>query len=74
MALGRSIGLMTDGSSQTSMGSPLLLGSIWTLLPALAAGALMIAWTWFEDRMLMAGLPGYLGYTRQVRHRLGPGT
>ena len=61
------------GAILQSIGSPLLLGSIWALLPAVAAGALMIARTWFEDRMLMAELPGYVGYARQVRRRLVPG-
>jgi protein-S-isoprenylcysteine O-methyltransferase Ste14 len=61
------------GAILQSVGSPLLLGSIWALLPAVTAGALMIARTWFEDRMLMAELPGYVGYARQVRHRLVPG-
>ena len=61
------------GAILQSIGSPLLLGSIWALLPAVAAGALMIARTWFEDRMLMTELPGYAEHAREVRHRLIPG-
>jgi protein-S-isoprenylcysteine O-methyltransferase Ste14 len=62
-----------SGAILQSIGSPLLLGSAWALIPAVAAAALMAARTWFEDRMLMAGLPGYAEYARQVRHRLVPG-
>jgi protein-S-isoprenylcysteine O-methyltransferase Ste14 len=61
------------GAILQSIGSPLLLGSAWALLPAVAAAALMAARTRFEDRMLMAGLAGYAEYARQVRHRLVPG-
>ncbi len=61
------------GAILQSIGSPFLLGSVWAVLPAVAAVVLMAARTWFEDRMLMADLPGYPGYARQVRHRLVPG-
>lgn len=61
------------GAILQSIGTPFLLGSLWALLPAVAAGALMAARTSFEDRMLMAGLPGYESYARDVRHRLVPG-
>jgi protein-S-isoprenylcysteine O-methyltransferase Ste14 len=61
------------GAILQSIGSPFLLGSIWTLLPAVTAGTLMTARTWFEDRMLITDLPGYAEYARQVRHRLVPG-
>jgi protein-S-isoprenylcysteine O-methyltransferase Ste14 len=33
----------------------------------------MTARTWFEDRMLRAGLPRYQEYASDVRHRLVPG-
>jgi protein-S-isoprenylcysteine O-methyltransferase Ste14 len=61
------------GAILQSIGSPLLLGSVWALIAAVAAGVLMTARTWFEDRMLMAELPGYEEYARHVRHRLLPG-
>ncbi len=61
------------GAILQSIGSPLLLGSAWALLPALAAAALMAARTRFEDRMLLAELPGYTEYARHVRRRLAPG-
>lgn len=61
------------GAILQSIGSPFLLGSVWALLPAVAAGALMAARTWFEDRMLLTDLPGYDEYAREVPHRLVPG-
>jgi len=61
------------GAILQSIGSPLLLGAAWALLPALAAVTLMAARTRFEDRMLMVELPGYPEYARDVRHRLAPG-
>jgi protein-S-isoprenylcysteine O-methyltransferase Ste14 len=56
-----------------SMGTPLLLGSLWALVPGLMAAALMVIRTSFEDRMLQAELPGYQEYTHLVHHRLLPG-
>ena len=61
------------GTILQSIGAPLLLGSLWALLPASVAIACMTARTWFEDRMLRAGLPGYPEYASEVRHRLVPG-
>jgi protein-S-isoprenylcysteine O-methyltransferase Ste14 len=62
-----------SGAILQSIGSPFLLGSLWALLPATAAAALMTVRTWFEDRMLHSELPGYPEYARHVRHRLVPG-
>jgi protein-S-isoprenylcysteine O-methyltransferase Ste14 len=56
-----------------SLGMAILLGSLWALLPALAAGALMVTRTAFEDRMLQKELPGYKEYTSEVKFRLLPG-
>ena len=61
------------GAILQSIGTPFPLGSVWALLPAMAAGAFMAARTSFEDRMLMADLPGYGEYACDVRHRLLPG-
>jgi protein-S-isoprenylcysteine O-methyltransferase Ste14 len=61
------------GTILQSIGAPLLLGSLWALVPASVAIACMTARTWFEDRMLRAGLPGYPEYASEVRHRLVPG-
>jgi protein-S-isoprenylcysteine O-methyltransferase Ste14 len=55
------------------LGTPMLLGSLWALIPGLVAVALMVIRTILEDRMLQAGLPGYPEYAQQVRYRLVPG-
>ncbi len=56
-----------------SLGTPLLLGSWWALVPGLAATAFMVIRTAFEDRMLQAELPGYRDFVQEVRYRLVPG-
>jgi protein-S-isoprenylcysteine O-methyltransferase Ste14 len=56
-----------------SLGTPLLLGSLWALIPGLIAAILMVIRTALEDRFLQAELPGYRQYTQQVHFRLLPG-
>lgn len=56
-----------------SLGTPLLLGSLWALVPGLVAVLLIVVRTAFEDRFLQAELPGYPEYVQQVRYRLVPG-
>jgi protein-S-isoprenylcysteine O-methyltransferase Ste14 len=56
-----------------SLGTPVLLGSLWALIPGITAAALMIIRTSFEDRTLQAELPGYRDYVQEVRYRLVPG-
>lgn len=56
-----------------SLGTPLLFGSWWALIPGITAVALMAVRTSWEDRMLQAELPGYPDYAREVRYRLVPG-
>jgi protein-S-isoprenylcysteine O-methyltransferase Ste14 len=52
---------------------PLVLGSVWALVPAGIRAALIVARTVLEDRMLQQELSGYQEYTREVRFRLIPG-
>ena len=52
---------------------PLLLGSLWALIPGILSGIMMTLRTAFEDRMLRAELPGYEAYAGRVRYRLLPG-
>ncbi|MFH1084344.1 MAG: isoprenylcysteine carboxylmethyltransferase family protein [Chloroflexota bacterium] len=52
---------------------PLMLGSLWSLIPAGVAGALIALRTALEDRTLQAELPGYAEYAQRVRYRLLPG-
>ena len=61
-----------SGAIIQSLGMPLLLGSGWAFLPALAAAGLMIIRTDLEDQLLQAQLPGYQAYARDVPFRLLP--
>jgi protein-S-isoprenylcysteine O-methyltransferase Ste14 len=56
-----------------SLGTPLLLGSWWALLPGLAAVVLIVTRTALEDQFLQAHLSGYREYAQEVRYRLLPG-
>lgn len=51
---------------------PLLLGSVWGLIPAGLVSLLFIVRTILEDRTLRAELPGYTEYARSTRYRLMP--
>ena len=52
---------------------PLVLGSLWALIPALVLTLLLIARTILEDGVLKKELPGYLEYAQKVPYRLIPG-
>jgi protein-S-isoprenylcysteine O-methyltransferase Ste14 len=54
-------------------GTPLILGSLWALIPALIVLPLFIVRTALEDRTLQEELDGYSEYAQQVRYRLLPG-
>ncbi len=57
----------------STLGTPLLLGSYWAIIPALlTAGGFMVR-TSLEDQTLQAELDGYEEYTRRVRFKLLPG-
>ena len=60
------------GSIIQALGVPVLLGSLWALIPGIAVAVFMIIETHREDRTLQAELPGYRGYVRKVRFRLVP--
>jgi protein-S-isoprenylcysteine O-methyltransferase Ste14 len=51
---------------------PLVLGSLWALLPATAVAVLIVARTTLEDRSLKDELPGYQAYALKVRSKLIP--
>jgi protein-S-isoprenylcysteine O-methyltransferase Ste14 len=55
------------------VGVALSLGSVWALVPAGLASALLVLRTRWEDQTLQAELPGYKEYTRRVRFRMIPG-
>lgn len=56
-----------------SLGTPILLGSFWALIPGMMAAAFMVLRTFLEDRMLQAELNGYRQFVDEVRYRLVPG-
>ena len=63
---------MYDGVILAMLCVPLVLGSLWALIPALLIVILFVVRTALEDRTLMEELPGYEQYAQQVRYRLVP--
>ena len=61
------------GNIPPLLGIVLALGSVWTLIPAMAALIITVIRTTLEDRTLQDELPGYRDYARRVRYRLIPG-
>lgn len=55
------------------LAQPVMLGTLWALLPSVLVCATLVLRTALEDRALRAELPGYAGYARRTRHRLVPG-
>lgn len=53
--------------------TPLVLGSVWAIIPTILAIAALVLRTALEDGMLLAKLPGYPEYARKTRFRLFPG-
>lgn len=52
--------------------SPLVLGSLWSLIPAFCIPFLLTFRIRNEEAVLIRGLKGYKGYTKKVRYRLVP--
>ncbi len=61
------------GAIVAAIALPLILGSVWALVPAGVGAALLVVRTCLEDRTLKGELPGYAEYARRVRWRLLPG-
>jgi protein-S-isoprenylcysteine O-methyltransferase Ste14 len=61
------------GAIVAGLSTPLLLGSLWGLIPAVLSAALYVVRTALEDRTLQQELPGYAEYAQQTRYRLLPG-
>ena len=64
---------MYTGAIVFFIGIPLLLGSLWGLIASPLLALLFAIRITIEERMLTAGLEGYIDYTSQVRYRLLPG-
>jgi len=52
--------------------APLIIGSLYGLIPALLLSIAFVFRTYFEDRMLYEELPGYKEYAKKVKYRLVP--
>lgn len=61
------------GAILQALSAPLLLGSLWALIPGVLGGLLMVLRTALEDRTLQQELEGYQDYAARVRYRLLPG-
>jgi len=59
-----------SGAILAQLSTPLLLGSIWSVIPSLGSAAFYILRTYLEDGTLINELPGYLEYTHETRFRL----
>jgi protein-S-isoprenylcysteine O-methyltransferase Ste14 len=55
------------------LSGPLMLGSLWGLIPSAIAAIMLVVRTGLEDRTLRQELSGYADYAREVRYRLLPG-
>ena len=53
-------------------GLPFLTGSLWSVIPTLAAIILLLIRTQLEDKTLRNELTGYLEYTNKTRYKLIP--
>jgi len=61
------------GAILALLATPLLLGSLWALIPAGLAAIGYVVRTALEDGMLQEELDGYKEYAQQARYRLLPG-
>ena len=61
------------GAILFNLGTPILLGSRWAIIPAWIGALLILLRTGLEDRTLQAELEGYQEYAERVRYRLIPG-
>jgi protein-S-isoprenylcysteine O-methyltransferase Ste14 len=61
------------GTIAFELATPIMLGSLWALIPGGLAALLFVVRTALEDRTLHEELPGYAEYAARVRYRLMPG-
>jgi protein-S-isoprenylcysteine O-methyltransferase Ste14 len=61
------------GTILFELATPIMLGSLWALIPGLLGASLTVVRTALEDRTLHEELKGYEEYARHVPHRLLPG-
>ena len=61
------------GAMLFALATPLILDSLWALIPAGMILCVFFIRTALEDKTLRAELEGYEAYTQQTRYRLLPG-
>jgi len=52
--------------------SPIFLGSLWAMMPAIMIVSLFVIRVWLEEKTLLQKLPGYGQYAARIRYRLLP--
>jgi protein-S-isoprenylcysteine O-methyltransferase Ste14 len=62
-----------SGSLAFELATPIMLGSLWALIPGGLTALLLLTRTALEDGTLVNELDGYQQYAEQVRYRLVPG-
>jgi protein-S-isoprenylcysteine O-methyltransferase Ste14 len=60
-------------SIAVNLAVPIMLASMWALVPGVLTSLLVIVRTALEDNTLQAELPGYTEYAQRTRYRLLPG-
>jgi protein-S-isoprenylcysteine O-methyltransferase Ste14 len=61
------------GAIMFTVAMPVMFGSLWGLIPAIAAAVVYVLRTKREDDTLQAELDGYREFTQKTRYRLFPG-
>jgi len=61
------------GAMLWGISTPLIVGSVYGLIPGGIAVIVLIIRTSLEDKLLRSELDGYVEYTKRVRYRLVPG-
>ena len=56
----------------STLGFPLLLGSLWSIIPVILSILILLIRTHLEDKTLINELTGYREYTQKIRYRLIP--
>jgi protein-S-isoprenylcysteine O-methyltransferase Ste14 len=62
-----------SGFAWAGIGSVLMLGTLWAMIPAVVNIIVIVIRTALEDRTLQEELPGYIQYSKRTRYRLIPG-
>jgi protein-S-isoprenylcysteine O-methyltransferase Ste14 len=61
-----------SGAILAQLATPLLLGSLWAMIPSILSAGFYILRTYLEDKTLILELAGYSDYVQQTRYRLLP--